>query len=415
MITCAIIGAGGRGKDAYAPYMKKHPEQFMIKAVAECDKKRREEFAKEFEIPPEMCFESYEEFFKKPKMCDCVLICTQDKQHFEPAMTAMNKGYHIYLEKPVSSDIDELKMLKSKAEEYDKLFMTGYVLRYTPFFMKIRDLLENGAIGTVVSVQHNENEGWWHHAHSYVRGPWSNSEKSSPLILAKSCHDMDLLLCIAGAPCKSISSYGSNLFFRPENAPENSGNRCFECRAAKNCKYNACTAYTKGDAKYFAHLLGRNDKEVLETLKTSPYGRCVFKCDNNVPDHQVASMEFENGITAVFTVCAFTEKNTRTIKIMGTEGEIGGCMEEGEIIVRRFGGETQSIKVTNDGSRHCGGDSGIMNKLYERISGEDIAFDSKIFDSHIIALAAEQSRIERKTENIEDFKKKYFNTEDCKQ
>ena len=394
--------------DAYAPYMKTHPEQFKITAVAECNEKRRSEFVARFGISENMCFKSYRDFFAEPKMCDCVLICTQDKIHFEPAMLAMERGYHVYLEKPVSADVNELKALKQRAENYDKLFMTGYVLRYTPFFIKMLNTIKSGAIGRIASVQHNENEGWWHHAHSYVRGPWGNSEKSSPLILAKSCHDMDMLLCIAQAGCKSISSYGSNLFFCKENAPENSSPRCTVCRLAESCKYNAYKAYTHGKSKYFAHLIGKSDAEVIESLKTSPYGRCVFRCDNNVPDHQVTAMEFENGITAVFTVCAFTERNTRTIKIMGTEGEIGGCMEDGEIVLRRFNGEEKKITVTHDGSKHCGGDSGIMNALFKKIDCGDIAFDSKIFDSHIMALAAEKSRLSGNTELLSDFENKYF-------
>ena len=279
--------------------------------------------------------------------------------------------------------------------------MTGFVLRYTPFICKIKALLDAGAIGDVMNMQLNENEGYWHHAHSYVRGPWNNADTSSPLIVAKSCHDFDLMLYLLGRHCIHIASYGSNGYFKPENAPGAVPARCTDgCAFADACKYNAVRQYTAGEGRYFVHLFGcgTDETSVIEALKTNPYGRCIYRCDNNVCDHQVAALEFAGGISAVFTVSAFSQRNTRTIKLMGTEGEIGGCMEDGEIVLRRFAeGTTERFTVTHDGTRHCGGDSGLMRRFAAAVNADECFSDACVFEAHRLTLEAE--RIRRANEN----------------
>lgn len=406
-ITCIIVGAGARGKDAYAQYIVKHPDKIKIVGVAEPNKEKRNGLRDMCCISEDMCFESYTELFKKPKLADCVLICTQDEDHVQPTLMAMEKEYHIFLEKPVSTNMNDILEIEKHAKAYHKLFMAGYVLRYTPFFMKMKELIDTGEIGKIISIQHNENEGFWHHAHSYVRGPWNNSETSSPYILAKSCHDIDLILYLTGADCTSVSSYGGNTYFNKGNAPEGCAKRCTDdCKYADTCKYNAITSYSNGESRYFLHILGcEGSKDALkEVLKTSPFGRCVYYCDNNVPDHQVVNMEMNDGSTVVFTVSAFTKNNSRTIKIMGTEGEIGGCLEEGIIILRKFSGDDKKYMITCDDTKHCGGDSAIINELIDRINEKRFGFDETIINSHVIAFASEASRIERRMVEVKKYK-----------
>ena len=413
-ITCIIIGAGARGKDAYAAYILEHPDKIKIVGVADPDKCKRAELKTLCGISDDMCFESYNELFEKPRLADCVFICTQDDDHVVPTLLAMEKKYHIFLEKPVSSKLEDVLKIEEYARTYENLFMTGYVLRYTPFFSKMKALIDSGEIGRIVSIQHNENEGYWHHAHSYVRGPWNNSEKSSPYILAKSSHDIDLILYLTGTKCKSVSSYGSNTYFNPDNAPMGCAMRCTDgCKYEDTCKYNAIKAYSEWDSKYFLHILGcdGNKDNLREVLKTSQFGRCVYHCDNNVPDHQVVNMELDDGATVVFTVSAFTKNNSRTIKIMGTEGEIGGCLEEGVILLRKFSGNDEKFVIPCDNTKHSGGDSGIVNELIDRINQNRYGFDENIINSHVVAFAAEASRLKGEMIDVENFKKNYsFNS-----
>ncbi len=396
MKTCVIIGAGGRGKDAYAPYIKESGLMKIV-GVVEPDDKKRTDFQRDYNISDEMCFVDYKDFFAKGKLADAVLICTQDRMHFEPAKLAIENEYHILLEKPISPVREEIDKLAALVKGYKKVFITGYVLRYTPFIEKIEEIIKSGAIGKVVTVQLNENESFWHHSHSYVRGPWNNAEKSAPLIVAKSCHDMDLILYLVKSKCVSVTSYGGNSFFTKANAPKDAPERCTDgCKYANECKYNAITLYTKGKGSYFVHKFecGNDEEAIIKALETNEYGRCVFKCDNDVCDHQIVGLAFENGVTATFTVSAFCLDNTRTLKIMGTDGEIGGCIEKGEIILKTFlDMKEQSIKVLNDGTKHSGGDGGLINRFAELMEEEKGTCDMSVFESHKVAFAAEESRL----------------------
>ena len=399
MKSCIIVGAGGRGKDCYAPYIKEK-NLMNIVGVAEPDIEKRKEFQNKYGISNEMCFSDYKDLFARERLADCVMICTLDKLHEEPAVLASKRGYHIFLEKPIGTTEDEILRLESNFKNYDKTFITGFVLRYTPFIEKIKKIVESGEIGEVITMQLNENEGFWHHAHSYVRGPWNNSETSSPLIVAKSCHDFDLMMYLLGSKCVSVSSFGSNSFFKAENAPKNVPDRCTDgCPFGKECQYNAVKLYTEGEARYFVHKFGCKDtnEDIINALKSNPYGRCVYRCDNNVCDHQVANLEFESGATAVFTVSAFSQKNTRTIKLMGTKGEVGGCMEEGVIVLKRFNDmSTEKFNITHDGTRHCGGDGGLLRYFSKLIQNENGKPDEWVFKSHKTVFAAEKSRVEKR-------------------
>lgn len=395
MKTCIIVGAGGRGKDCYAPYLKK-TGILKIVGVAEPDANRRIQFARDYDIPEDMCFADYKQLFAKGKLADSVIICTQDKTHLEATRLAVGCQYHILLEKPIATTLGELKEIEAVISGYDKIFTTGFVLRYTPFIKKIKEIIKSGEIGDIVTMQLNENEGFWHHAHSYVRGPWNSEKSSSPLIVAKSCHDFDLMMYLIDADCKKISSYGSNLFFKRENAPGDVPPRCTDgCKFSDTCVYNAVKLYTEGQAKYFVHKFdcGNSDKDIIEALKTNPYGRCVYRCDNDVCDHQVASLEFEGGITAVFTVSAFSRDNTRTIKIMGSKGEVGGCLETGTLVLKRFSDMSEEkFNIVHDGTKHCGGDGGLMQHFAKLLCGEPVP-DKWVLKAHKAVFSAEESRI----------------------
>lgn len=416
-LKAVLLGAGQRGKDCYAPYAMNFPAELQFVAVAEPDGKRRAEFCREHNISSELSFNSYEALLDKGKVADAALICTQDNMHFEPTLKAMALGYDILLEKPMSNDLGECYSLSKAAESYERSVLICHVLRYTPFFIQLKRLLDDNVIGKIATIQHNENVGFWHQSHSFVRGNWRNSSLSSPMILAKCSHDMDILYWLAGSLCTEISSFGGLAYFREENAPENSADRCFDgCSAEPGCPYSARKIYMGGNnSPQFEILrsvvLGESDSANLsDALKTGPYGRCVFKCDNDVVDHQTVNMQFENGITAAFTMTGFTKECSRTIKIMGSAGEIRGHMERSEIEIHDFNtGNVTTINVSAGGKGHGGGDEGLMSDFVRYVNDgvvtNRLTFAQSSYHSHLMSLSAEHSRLTGKTVNLKEYEK----------
>ena len=407
-VTIAVLGFGIRGEEAYAYYQLLRPEEMEVVAVADPRPERRELAMKKYGVKPENCFVSGEALLAQEKLADVLVIATQDKDHVCFALPALEKGYHLLLEKPISPNLDECIALREKAHQCGRLVIVCHVLRYTQFYQKIHDLLRAGVIGEIQSLVATENVAYWHFAHSYVRGNWRRTDESSPVILAKSCHDMDIIRWLVGKPCERVSSFGQLSWFKAENAPENCAERCLDCAAKENCPYdaekiyleNAKSGYRSGCRQWPLTVLTHDVSEagLYEALKTGPYGRCVYHCDNDVADHQVVNMEFECGITATFNLSAFTQNCYRTMLVMGAMGEIEGNLEENAVYVRRFGQPEEKIAldpVSDEFAGHGGGDSRMMEYLCRLIrEGDENALTSvdASVESHIMALAAEESR-----------------------
>lgn len=400
-IKVAVIGAGARAYLCYAPYAKQFPHEVQIVAVAEPNVQRRETFAKEYDIPEEQAYTSWQELLAKPKFCDAVLICTQDQLHYEPALEAIDKGYHILLEKPMSPDPYECMHLAQLADQKKVLLSICYVSRYTPFWSTLKQMIEQGDIGDIVSIQHNENVGYMHYSHSFVRGNWRNSDLSSPMILQKSCHDMDLIRWLVDAECEKISSFGSLTHFTEANAPEGSTDRCTSgCLVEHSCPYSASRYYMQElEDNPFARIIA--DPPTLENrlkaLQEGPYGRCVYRCDNNVVDHQVVNMEFANGATVMFSMAAFTRDINRIVQIMGTKGEIRGDFGKGEIDMFQFATRKKTlVQVDAPAHHHGGGDEGIMRQFIADVrlgrTQDNLTSAEGSVEGHMMAFAAEESR-----------------------
>jgi predicted dehydrogenase len=412
-IKAVLVGAGARGSKAYGPYALEHPDEIQFIAVAEPIKARRESFCQEHHIPEEKAFNSYEELLKSGIEADVALICTQDKLHFEPTIMALRNGYNVLLEKPIVSPI-ECRGIEEEVKKTGKNLTICHVLRYTPFFGKIKELIDGGAIGNVIGITHNENVGYYHAAHSYVRGNWRKTAESSPMILAKSCHDIDILLWLVGDKCKKVSSFGSLIHFKEENAPKDSTDRCISCKCTDNCPYNALDIYmdesnNKWPVNVITDDLSKEGR--LKALQEGPYGRCVYRCDNDVVDHQAVIMEFENGVTVTFHMNAFTYNMNRTIRVSGTKGEIIGDMEEEKIELHDFKTDTCCIvkmdKITNNDYGHGGGDYGLINSLVKFLRDSDNnQMKSEIgsaVESHMVTFAAEESRLSNKVINLNEY------------
>jgi len=414
-ITLALVGAGERGQFSYAPYAKIHGYDIEFVAVADTNEGRRASFQRDYGVKPEMTFASGDEFFAQPKLADAVLICTQDNQHFDYACEAIKKGYIILLEKPISPSVRECLELERLADEYGATIVVCHVMRYTKFYRKIKEILDSKAIGDVVSITHAENVAYWHYAHSYVRGNWHVTADSSPMILAKCCHDMDILSWLLDSSCKMVSSFGDLKYFKEENAPEGSPLRCTDgCKHSSTCPYFAPGIYLTDDTSWPTNCLGSDlsYEARKKALMEGPYGKCVFHNDNDVVDHQVANLLFDNGVTVAFTMCAFTNDCDRTVKFMGTKGEIRASMEKNVIEVTEFAtGTKNEYKVIPGNTGHSGGDEGIMEELVAIIKGEreNTNLIKQSVHSHVMAFAIEESRLTGRTIRIADYEQQIMN------
>ncbi|MBP5467095.1 MAG: Gfo/Idh/MocA family oxidoreductase, partial [Clostridia bacterium] len=355
-IDVAIIGLGARGGDVYGPLINNRKDEFNI--VALCDKRtdRLKRFAIEFGVDKKNCFLLEEEFFKE-KRADFLVIATPDLAHIGHLYKAMPLGYDILVEKPVCEKEEDCKKLLSLQKKYSKKVFVCHVIRYAPAFVKLGELLARQRIGKLISVDALERVEYAHYSHSYVRGNWRNTDVAMPMILAKCCHDLDLIQYYAGAKCVSVSSIGENTFFNKENAPDDSADRCLNCKYADDCVFSAKKIYLDRweNASCPTDIWPFNviaeapltEEKIIIALKTGDYGRCVFKCDNNVVDHQITLMNFANGVKATLNMSAFTNYGGRRYAFFGTEGEIIYDEQNDSILVRRFGEAEERVKLAD--------------------------------------------------------------------
>jgi predicted dehydrogenase len=405
-LTAILLGAGARGQ-IYSRYAKEHPDQLKIVAVAEPQADRRALVCREYNIAEDSAFDTWEKLLARPKTADIALICTLDDMHTEPALEALKQGYHVLLEKPMSNKEDECIAIAKAAKESGKVLSICHVLRYTPFYGTIKRLINEGQIGEVASLTAIENVGFWHQAHSFVRGNWRNSKETSPMILQKSCHDMDILLWLSGQRCTKVSSFGSLRHFNMDHAPEGAPERCTDgCPHEASCPYAAQKIYL-GDNIHWPTDTITTDLSYegrLKALKEGPYGRCVYRCDNDVVDRQVVNLEFDGGAVASFTMTAFTTDRARQIKITGTEGQITGDMNTNKIFLHRFDHEDQEpLEIEPQGQDdtdnygHGGGDYYLMKDFVQAVQNASVDTLSSAevsLQSHLICFAAEKSRLE---------------------
>lgn len=417
-VTTAVIGAGNRGDRVYGDYIINHSDDIKVVAIAEPIVHRRKVFAEKHSIEERYQFESWADLLKREKLADGIIIATLDTMHLEPALKALEKGYKILLEKPIAANWQETFKLAEKAKELNGQIIVAHVLRYTPFYRKLKQIISSGIIGMIRFVDYIENIGYYHFAHSYVRGNWRNTAEAAPIILAKSCHDMDLIYWLLEKRCLQLSSSGSLEFFTVDNFPEGAAERCLDCSVVDNCPYAAQKIYLTEEEGWPASVItdDLSYEGRIKALREGPYGRCVFKCDNNVPEVQTVKMTLEDNLEVNFALTAFSSKITRKTNIFGTRGEIRADFEAGEIIIDSFGADTKRIEINAPGEGHGGGDAGLMDYFVKFLKGEnniirkdknkeeDFMNNSTTIEdsieSHKMAFAAEKSRLEGKTVNL---------------
>lgn len=406
--SISVIGLGNRGTE-YMGFLKAfHSSKVELHSICDISQQALDDIGPKFGIPKERQYLSTKDFFAEGVVSDGLIITTQDATHFEITRTALNTGYKcILLEKPVSGVEWEYKHLRDLAKEKDALLIICHVLRYSNYYSKIKQIISSGEIGDIVSINHTENVGYFHFAHSFVRGNWRDEFTSTPSILAKCCHDLDLIAWFVDSPCVCVSSVGGVRYFKKECAPEGATKTCMGgCKAKKDCPYDAERLYITDPfykAKFIKHMKrtltgkAKNSKrDIVEAIKNGDYGKCVFLNDNNVCDHQIVTMTFENGAVGVLNMNAFSDKMFRESHIVGTKGELIGHGTKLEI--RIFGGDGH---IVNTGSMslggHVEGDIRLISGFVKLLCGEsddltDITTIDATVISHDMALAAEKSR-----------------------
>lgn len=427
-IKAVIVGNGNRA-GVYSELALTKPEKLKIVGVVDPDEVRVKAAKDKFDIPGENCFSSLERFLKREKFADAVLNCTMDKLHVKTSVPILEKGYDMLLEKPFALNKDELEKIVKTANRTGRKVYICHVLRYTPFYSAIKKAVASGEIGKIISMELCEHVSYHHMAVSYVRGKW-RSEKLcfAPMLLAKSCHDIDIMMWMMdGVKPVKAASFGGEFQFGVANKPEGAGSRCMtDCPLNKECIFSAERNYIDNPERWGQYvwtcLEAENDFSIerkIKSLKTdNPYGKCVwdFERDGNV-DHQSVIVSFENGVTATFNMVGGSARPERNIHIVGTLGEIKGCFEDSKYIIRHikpsgtleYTEEVFDLNITGDMTGafggHGGGDLRLVEDFVDSLSGKEPSIScTDINDSvlsHATVFAAVESMKKGTVEKID--------------
>jgi predicted dehydrogenase len=402
--SAVVIGAGNRGRWVYARWAQLHPDRMRVVAVAEPDDGMRDAVVADHGIAAANVFRDWRECLARPRLADVAIIATSDTMHVEPAMAAFERGYDVLLEKPIAPTPAECVRVVEAAEASGRLLQIGHVLRYTPFYEKVHEIVRSGLIGELVHLDLKEHVAQWHMTHSYVRGKFRNRAIAAPILLAKSCHDLDLLAWLVDRPALRVASFGALAHYRPERAPAGAPPRCTDgCPVQKECAHDAVAFYLGPDDgiarawPWFDVSQDPSREARRRALETGRYGRCVFHCDNDVLDHQVVALEFEGGVTASFGLQGLAATEQRTIRVTGTRGELRGVLDGGVLEVLRPGAVGATRFEIERGSvfGHFGGDPGLMAHFSELLQSGSRAVRASgraALESHLVGFAAEQAR-----------------------
>ena len=401
--SIVAIGAGNR-TNKYLEYVKQHPDRVRLVGVVELNDIRRQSVAERFGLEPSQCYADYHDFFRNPVQADAVMICTPENRHFEPTMLAIEAGCHVLLEKPIAQTLEECQAIGEAARKKGVLVSVCHVLRYHPYFMKVKELVDSGELGHIISINHRTSVGVDRAAHGFVRGIWRSERLSNPMLMSKCCHDIDFLLWLTKTPCRKLTSFGSLRWFKAKNAPEGSAERCIDCGVESHCPFSAVDLYQvrRDWIANFDVPEGKTIDDVIEDqLREGLYGRCVYHCDNDVVDHQIVSMEMESEVTINFSMDIFTLKDCRETHISLTEGEIDG--DENRLRVRRFRGAEETVYDFSGLAHqpfHAGADLAIIADFIDaiRTGRRDLVTSiDRSVESHRICFEAERSRKEQRT------------------
>ena len=407
-ISVIIIGAGSRG-NVYASYAQQYKKAMQVVGVADINPVRQQLLKQTYGISDNHTFGDWSEVFRVPKFADAVVISTPDNLHYAPCMKALAMGYDVLLEKPIAQTAKECSDILAQAHKYGRIVGVCHVLRYAPYFRALKRVIDEGRIGDIVSIQHLEPVRFHHMAHSYVRGNWHDSKATTPIILAKACHDLDIIRWILNKPCRKVQAFGDLSFFTHANAPKGSTERCLDCPLEKQCAFSAVNIYERRHRYLYVFdnlpTSSRADKDakIREYLRTTDYGRCVFRCQNDQCDHYLCNMVFEDGVTASMQMEALTSYGGRKTRIMGTKGDIVGDMTSftlTDFLTEKHYLWNEDISKLPGYEGHAGGDWGIVKDFVMAVANHDEKYLTSTIDvsveSHLIGFRAEQARLHNK-------------------
>jgi predicted dehydrogenase len=407
-VEAVLLGAGMRGYCTFGGYTKAYPHNLKIIGVAELDAVRRERFARDYAVPQENVFASWEDLLARPQLAAVLINATMDRSHFDSTMTALDQGYHVLLEKPMATDPISCIRLARKVKETGKVLQLCHSLRYNPFYTTLNMILHSDDIGELISVEHNEHIAFWHYAHSFVRGNWSNESRSSPGLLSKSCHDVDILYWLAGALPKKVTSFGSLRHFRPDRVNDSIPPRCTDgCPIEPTCPYSTIPFYLNDKTDWPVNTISSDlsYEGRLKALREGPYGRCVYRCDNDVVDHQMTLFEFENGLTIGFQMHGHSHNNIRTMRYSASRATIRGYLEKRELEVNYYlEKRTDTIFTGGLDDMHGGGDTLMIHDFIDLVrkgKPEKVtASAQESCNSHLLVFAAETARKENRVVDV---------------
>ena len=397
-VDAVLIGAGSRGRDVYGAYARANPGELRFVAVAEPDDARRGVFAAAHGIPAERCFRSGEELCAAGELAPLAVVATSDTDHAGPALAAFAAGYHVLLEKPLAASWPDCRAIVDAAARANRMLQLGHVFRYTGFYARAAEILASGELGELMTVEMAEHVTYWHMAHSFVRGTWRRRADAAPMLVAKCCHDLDLLAWFVGRPAREVASFGTLSHFRPDRAPAGSGERCVACAIAPTCPFDAVAFYVhdRRGWPWSTIALEQTAASRRAAVETGRYGRCVWRCDNDVVDHQVAAFHFDGDVTATFTMHGFAPRGGRTLRLVGTEGELAGAFETGTLTVQRLRQPAREERDLNTGGGHGGGDFALIGAFLDALRRDDavgvLASGAASLASHAMGFAAEAAR-----------------------
>lgn len=404
-VEAVVIGGGNRGRGTYGTFARAHPDRLRVIAIAEAKDDRREAMAREHALPGERVFRDWRALLELPRLAPVAIVATSDTEHVEPALAAIARGYHLLLEKPMAPDAGDCLRVVEAAEKAGRLLQISHVLRYTTFYDRVREILDSGRLGRIVHIDMKEHVAYWHMTHSFVRGKFRNRALAAPIVLAKTCHDLDLMVWFVGAAASRVASFGSLSEFRVDRAPAGAPARCTDgCPVQANCPHDAERFYLGPDESYarmwpWIEVSFDPSREARRrALETGPYGVCVYRSDNDVADHQVLAIEFENGVHGTFTLNGLGSHERRTIRITGTEGELRGVFQDGLLEVSRHGAfAAETITLPASAAGHYGGDEGLLHHFTDIVSSgrlADVRASGRVaLDSHLLGFAAEEARL----------------------
>ncbi len=399
-VTFAIMGLGNRG-GVYARSIVQFAEQAEVTAIADPRQSCLDTANSYLKLSEDRIFHSAEDLLAQPKLADVMVIATQDAQHRDHAIGAMEKGYDLILEKPISTNPAEVKEIEKTALRLGRRIVVAHELRFTTFYRKIKELLDSGAVGRVLHLNAAEHVNCLHMAHAYVRGHWHRTDDSCPVILAKCSHDMDLILWLTGKHCLSVSSIGSLDYFTRENMPTGAPERCADGCPVEDCPYHSLRFYMPRVPNWPTNNMhpSPTEENIRRIIDTTDYGKCVFQMDNDVADHQQVQMLLEDHITASFSMDSFNSRGSRTIRIGGTAGELWGDLNDKKIYLQKHGKEVQVLDLTNEvgSGGHQGGDTSLVEAAIEYFAGNEnipsLTTIDRSAEGHYVAFAAEESRL----------------------